>query len=400
MSDVTSADQADKSQFLPSGTIRAEDGRSPDAGKRQVSKSVMVSFLAIVILPFLAILAYNILATERFSATASFVVRSSATSSGGGDLLDTVTGSVSSGSTKSDSYIVRRYIESPDLVRLIDKEFDLVSVFGDPAIDRVQRLSADASFEKKVDYWSRRAISTYDHTTGILTLEIQAYTPEISAALANRVMEHIRDLVNDLSAAARESSLELSMSELAKAEKELRNAQDAIRDFRVANGISDPTQSAGQDGMLIHEINRQIVTEKANLAVMMDGVKEPGANVIRQQNRIDALEAQRDALRADIGDLDSDSGVVSANIMNGYETLVLDAEIAKMRYMTTYQSYESARLETVAQQRYLGVFSDPYVAEEARYPRRIVNTMIGFAGLFLFWGILCFIVGMIRDHRK
>ena len=384
-------------QTHPAGQIRAAVAGDAPARPRRLARLSLVLF---VLLPALLFGLYNLFAAERYASGASFVVRSVQAGQGSGDLLDSISGSVSAGSTKSDSYIVRRYLESADLMREIDREFDLQAIYGAPRGDVLQRLRADASFEEKLAYWQRRAHSSYDHTTGILTLEIQAFDPGEAERLAISVMERLRGLVNELSHSARETSLAHARAELAGAEVTLREAQQAIKRFRAEHGFADLTLSAGRDDMLISELNRQIIAESANLEVRRIDVRNPGPNITRLEQKIAALEGQRDQLLGDRGGDHGAARLVSAEEMGEYESLLLDVEIARTRYVSTLDGMESARRDAERQQRYLAVFSEPYATDRAQYPRRIINSAVTFLGLLAIWAIACFLIQMVRDHRK
>lgn len=385
--------------IAPAGRVRAAPAAKA-AGQIPRGRGIRMSFLALVLLPSLIFGLYNILAADRFAAGSSFVVRSMQSGQGGGDLLESITGSVSAGSTKSDSYIVRRYLESADLVREIDSEFGLETLYGGSRGDLLQRLRPEASFEDKLRYWQRRVRSTYDHTTGILTLEVQAFTADEAERVASAVMDKVRRLVNELSHSARESSLAYARAELAEAQAALLAAQEQLTGFRARNGFADPTMSAGHDDQLISELNRQIVTEKANLEVLSKNVSDPGPNIARLEQRIAALEGQRQQLMDERGGSGGEAGVVSADAMGDYESLLLGVEIARSRYVVTLEGMESARRDAERQQRYLAIFDHPYAADEAQYPRRIINSLVAALGLLVVWAIGCFLVQMVRDHRK
>lgn len=383
---------------VPAGRVRP----APDAGAGRGaprSRGLWLSFVLLVLAPALLFAAYSaLLAADRYSSSSSFVVRSMQSGQGGGDLLESITGSVSTGSTKSDSYIIRRYLESADLVRAIDGEFGMDALYGGGRGDIFQRLRHGASFEEKVEYWRRRARSSYDHTTGILTLEIQGFAPEEAEAVAVFVMDRIRSLINELSHAARETSLAYARGELAEAEGAMRGAQAELKAFRAASGLADLTSSAGHDDQLISELNRQIITERANLDVMQMNVSVPGPNITRLEQRIRALESQREQLLEERGG--SGGRVVSAEDMADYESLVLGVEIARTRYVAMLEGMQAARRDAERQQRYLAVFAEPYAADEARYPRRVIDALIAALGLLVAWAIGCFLLQMVRDHRK
>lgn len=384
---------------MPKGEIRPASDR-PRAVLLPWARARKLLLPALVLVPTLIYATYSLVATDRYASSISFVVRSSgAAQGGGGELLDSLTGSVSSGSTKSDSYIVRNFILSPDLVRLVDQQYDLTRLYGDPAIDWFQRLPQEASFEEKVDYWQKRVTASYDHTTGIIDLEVQAYDPAMAAAVTRTMMGHILDLVNNLSATARASTYDIAKEELGAAERFMRDTQGKMLDFRARTGIVDPAISAARDDELVRELNREIVTKKVSVDQLERTIKVPGPNVTQMRDTITSLETQRDALLKRMAD-ETGVAMVTAELMNEYEALALDFEIAKTRYARTLEGVENARRDSERHQRYMAVYSEPYAADEAAYPRRILNTLIVFVSSLLLVSIAGFLVGMVRDHRK
>lgn len=383
----------------PQGVLRkAPKSAARASRKNRLRDLLMNSFGAIVIVPTLIVGAYNVMATDRFAASSSFVVRSQSGSQGG-ELLDSISGSVSSGSTRSDSYIIRNYIQSADMVRLIDEEFGFQMLFGGKGIDLVQRLSQDANFEDKIDYWRSRVSTGFDHTTGILNLEVQAYSGGNAKNVADRVLEHVRELVNGLSLSAREQSYDFASKELALAEEMLRDAQQRLTLFRSETGITDPTISASRDDELIRELNREIISKKASLDQIRSSTQRPGANATALEGRIASLESQRTQLLESVGDAISGT-VITADLMSQYESILMDIEIGQSRYARMLESMEGARRDSDSQQRYLAVFEQPYVADEAEYPRRLLNILLTFIGLTMLYAIGRFVVAMIRDHIK
>lgn len=354
--------------------------------------------MAVVVLPVLLTALYNILATDRFAATSSFVVRSASTSGDGG-MLESLAGTVSAGSTKSDSYIIRHFIESPDLVRMIDEEFGFHALFGASRADVVQRLQPWASFEDKVSYWGRRAFSTYDNTSGILTLEVQAYSPQDAKAVADFVMARIEELVNDLTLTARTSSYEFARAELKAAEDELREAHNRMKAFRIENNIIDPEVSSQQDNLAIHELNLQISEQKVQLDGLLSSVAVEGPNVAALRRRIASLERQRDSLMQEVGP----NGLpVASNveILTEYAELEFEVELAANRYQSLREAEEAARQDAKHEQRYLATFTTPYLADRAEYPRRVLNILLALLAFSVLWAIGRFVVQMIRDHNQ
>ncbi len=382
----------------PKGRIRTARVENKGRSARFKMGRTAKSFLMVVVVPVLLSLAYNILATDRYSATASFVVRSASTTTDS-SMLDSISGSASSGSTKSDSYIVRHFIESPDLVRQVDEEFGLERLYGPERADPLQSLKSWMSFEDKVRYWRHRVFSTYDNTSGILTLEVQAYSPEEAKEVADFVMERISSLVNDLTLSARKSSYDFASAELKAAEADLRDAHNRMTKFRIENNIVDPEASYKQDNLAVHDLNMEISAKKVQLDEMLQTVEVEGPNITSLRRRIKALERQRDILMKEIGPngIDVTSNV---EILSRYAEHEFEVQMATQRYQSLLEAEELARQEAKHEQRYLAVFTTPYVAERAEYPRRVINVFLCAIFTTLFWAIGRFVIQMVKDHNQ
>ncbi len=139
---------------------------------------LLISFFIVFLIPsIICVSYYSFVASDRYAAGAGFVVRG-LKNSGPSDLISSFTGLTSAGSTTSDSYVIKKFIESPDLVRELDEELDLRAHYSNPSIDWVSRFNNQLSFEEFVEYWKWRSTTTYDSSTGIVSFEVQAFDPQ------------------------------------------------------------------------------------------------------------------------------------------------------------------------------------------------------------------------------
>lgn len=369
--------------------------------QRKRKWATIFSFFLLVVAPtVLGGLYYGMVATDRYATGASFVVRK-LEQSAAPDMLSSVTGFASSNSTTSDSYVIRNFLISPDLLRRLDEELDLREVYSAPDVDLLSRFNASRPFEDFVKYWPRRMKTSYDNTTGIVTFEVQAYDPETAVTLADTVLAATEQLVNALSEAARRDAVKLATSEVERAEEALRQVQADLREFRSVSGSIDLTTNARLDAELVAGLEERLTELKTRIAVLAQQVSPDAPSLKQMRSEASALEAELLARRAAVGGGNtSGDGGSTAEALARYESLQLEQTFAQQRFASALASLESARIDADRQQRYLAVFSRPALPEDAIYPLRVRDTFLIAISAFLIWAVGSLLVASVRDHMR
>jgi capsular polysaccharide transport system permease protein len=111
-----------------------------------------------------------------------------------------------------------------------------------------------------------------------------------------------------------------------------------------------------------------------------------------------ALRTQIAARRAAIGDNVGEAGTATAETLAEFEALQLQLTFAQQRYASALSSLENALMDADRQQRYLAIFSRPFMPEEAMYPLALRNVMLIVFGSFALWAISSLVAYAVRDH--
>jgi len=318
---------------------------------------------------------------------------------GGSDFLGAVTGLASTGSTTSDSYILLDYLKSRDLVEKLEREFPLRASFGKEDVDMLSRLDPSFEIERVVDYWQSRITTSFAPSTGIVKFEVEAFRPEDAQKLAALVLAHSKALVNDLSIRARRDALAHAEEEVARAETRLKQALDAVRQFRETQRSIDPLGDARAQTELIGGLERQLAELKARIAALRPSVSPNAPSLRSLMRQAEALEQQISAARegAAAGETGDDPARLSGQLAS-FETLEIERGFAQKAYASAFSSLEKARIEAGRQQRYLAVYSAPAIPQYPAYPRRLINSLLLLGGLCTAWGIGALIAYAVRDH--
>ncbi len=343
-------------------------------------------------------------AADQYHSTASFSVRSM-DSAQASDILGVFT-QASTGSTSSDSYVLLDYIRSEKMVQRLETQFDLDAVFGRRGLDFFYGLAGNLPIEEKVEYWRNMVDVSFDHTSGILNLEVKAFTPEDARAVAGFVVQESEKVINDLSLSARNEVLAASQQEVELAEERLARARAALQNFRAVSQEADPIEGAKLAAQLIATLEQRLVQLQTELQTALNQMGEDTPRIRVMRSEIESLEAQIEAERQRFGAgpaaKGSRNGPASSGVagrIQRYDVLETEREFAERTYTSALTSLERARMDVSGRQRYLAVFIEPTLSELSQYPSRIWNTILVFIACVFTWSLGAMAYYNIRDRN-
>lgn len=385
-----------------SNAVDQDRSRTPPAfgsGQRLRRRIIRLSFLLAVLVPT-AIVAtyYAFFATEQFASETRFAVRS-ATTNQAPDLMGLISGGGST-PTVADAYVVLDFVRSRRILDLLAAEIDYKALFSRSEADWWARLDPTLPMEDIIVYWRRMVSVGFDTTSQIMTIQVRAFTREDSLKLSTAILKQSEQLINDLSLRARADALRMAEQEVERMESRLRVARLAVRTFREERQELDPRKKAEARQMIIETLQSQLTSARAKLQAQRQQLSENAPSVVYQANLITALEKQIDEERKRIADSGDDTAADSTigGLIADYEALTIDREFAEKAYLSAMASLERVRLDAARQQRYLATIVPPALPDDALYPRRILNTLIVFIGMFCLWGLTVLIGLAVRDH--
>ena len=171
------------------------------AGPKRARWKMLLAVICIV-LPSSTVGAYEFgVAADQYVSQFAFVVREQTpmmmepnsvmpSLAGGNPLLEMI----------EDSEVVKRYIESPQILMDLQDKFSLPAVYGMPRGDWWSRMDTNGSRETKLRYWDDMVTPYFDISSGIITVQVRAFTPHDAAMVAAEVLAASEALVNRMSA--------------------------------------------------------------------------------------------------------------------------------------------------------------------------------------------------------
>lgn len=371
---------------------------------RRRHRIVAVSFLFAVALPVFLWTSYLYMrAADQYASTVGFAVRKQDTSSA----LELLGGfSDLSGTSSRDTDILYEFLQSQKLVGDLEAEIGLSKMWSKPGTswlslssDPIFAFDADGSIEDLVEYWRKMVKISYDSGAGLLEVRAKAFDPGDATLIAQKLFERSSDMINELSAIAREDAIRYAREDLNEAVERLTDARQAMTKFRNENQMIDPKVDIQTQATLLGSLQQELARERVNIDLLRDTTRENDPRIISAQRRIEVLEQQMAIERQKVGIGSREGGEAFSALMDQYEALSVTREFAERSYTAALAAFDAANAESRRKTRYLAAYVEPTLAETARYPERGHLVIYFSVFLGLMWVIGVLVAYAVKDRR-
>ncbi len=351
--------------------------------------------LTCVLLPTLVVFLYLALfASNMYLAETKFAIRSQNQQQS----LDMLSTFFRSGSSSlSDSYILQKYIASPDMIAKVDARLHIREHYADKAHDIWYRLTANPTQDELLRYWGWAVTPTFDPDTSIMSVQVKAFTPQMAQAICQAILDASEELVNAMNARARTDAISLAQLEVTRAEERIRAANEAMRRYRERTVILDPQAVASGLYGLVNQLEGEITKTTAELAEATTYMQADSPRVVMLRNRLEVLQKQLQAEKARLASQMQGDRPLSA-LVSEFQSLTLEEEFAQKQLTSAMASLETARVQAESKTLYVESFQKPIVPDESLYPRPVIFSLIFMLAAAVLLGLVSLIVAAIREH--
>ena len=356
-------------------------------------------FIWIVVVPTIFVsIYYGFITSDVYVSEAKYALRSNEQTPLTSGMLDSILTGGSVGSTHEDATIVKDYILSHDMLEKLDARLSIRKHYESDDIDRLSRLDPDASDEDFLEYYRKMVGVSIDSSTNITTLSIRAFDPVIAKQMAKTIIELSEDLVNRLSERIVEDTLHFARNEVDEAEDSVRKADDALTTFRSKTQSIDPGKETSAVLDIVTGLERQLAEARTQLTEARSFMQKDSTQVKILGNKVKALEKQVTDERGRLASEGASNDYTK--LIEQYQPLVLEQDLARQRYKSALTSLELARAEAQRKQRYLLPFVQPKIPDEAVEPKRFKAILTFFIALCLIYAISGLSWAAIKDHMR
>lgn len=345
----------------------------------------------------LAILYFAVFAVDRYVSSAQAVVRQA-----GSDSQAAIPGLALmiagvNPTSREETLYLREFIISTDMLGVLESELNWRAHFTKQRQDPIYWISEGTSREDALVFFRRMVQAHYDELTGLLSVEVQALTPEFAEQVLQTILAESDRFVNGLSQGMAHDQLRFAETELLLARKTYEEKKQVMLHFQTDSKLLNAQASAESRAIIIGTLEADLTRERASLKGLLSSLSANTPQVRQQKIRISALEQQ---LEAEKRTLLSSGGSGKLNVVaSHYRNLEIDVGIAEETYKASMAAVENARIEASKKIRSLVKVVNPNMPDAPVYPNRIYNLFTLLLGLLLIYGITRFVLATIEDHR-
>jgi len=376
----------------------------PIAGRARMKRrhwGLVGSFFLMVLAPLVAAVFYLwIVAEDQYVSTVGYTVRSQEGSSAN-DLLGGLA-SFAGTSTASDNDILYEFIQSQEMVEVIDAQLDLRGHYSRHwPVDRAFSLWPDASLEDLVWYWQRVVSISYDSASGLTEVQVVGFDAEMAQAVTRAIVAESQTRINALNAQARADAMSYAQADLGEAIERLKSARESLTEFRTRTQIVDPNADIQGRMGVMNNLQQQLAEALIEYDLLRASAQEGDPRLKKARQRIDVIRDRIAIERQTFTSTSTENGGVGEDypsLISEFERLTVDLEYGEAIYRAGLTALEVARDAAARQSRYLAIYIKPTRAEDSQYPQRFI--LAGLIGLFLMlgWSVMTLIYYSIRDR--
>ena len=360
-------------------------------------RAILKTLATVVGVPTLvAAIYYGLIASDVYVSEARFAIRS-ATGTSTASGLSALLASPVLQTSGQDSQVVIDYSASNDMLDRLRERVDLVAHYSDGKVDPLSRLDPEATRQELLEYYRDRVSIERESAGDVMKVRVRAFDPQTAQRIASLVIELNEDLVNRLSNRMEEDAIATARQEMERAAERVRRTAKDINRFQTANDSLSPADESAALFGRISGIETRITETRAELSEKLAYMRESSADVVVLKNRLNALERQLRIERGRVTGTGGGAGTLGT-LIESFQPLVLEQEMAQQQYAVALASLESARVDAQLKKQYLVTFVEPSFPDAATEPERLIKTVTVAVFAFLAYLVGGLLWSALRDH--
>lgn len=350
----------------------------------------------VIILPMALLIIYlAIFSQPRFMSESKVAIKRSDDLASNSVNFGLLLGAINPSSVE-DALYLKEYINSPDMLAVLDKQLNFREAFSQSGLDFLHHLSPDETAEKFLRYYRERISVTYDDKAGLLAIRTQGFTPEFALNFNKAVLKESERFINELSHRIARDQLTFAEKEMEKSRSRLNNSKTELLAYQNSNNVLDPEAQALAASSLVNTLMGQKIQMEAELRTLLTYLRDDAAQVVSVRNAIASMQAQ----------IDNEKGKITAPQGDKLNRMAVEFEEIRSRvtfdnelYKLALTSIEKTRVEAARKLKVLSVISSPQQPQESTFPQIPYLIACWLLVCCLMFGTLKLLLAVIEDHR-
>lgn len=351
--------------------------------------------LVFFLMPLSIIIIYvTCFANEKYRSNSSYMIRDlSANESLGVDLG--IFGTSASSQTQ-DANIVVEYLRSMDMLKKLDRRFNLKAYYGSDKTEPLERLYWFATQEDLLELYRKNLSIVPDELTGLTHIAFESTDPERAATILRFLLDAGETFLNQLNRQRAEKKIAFAQSQLEQNKTKLDAAIAVLESFQNEHRLVDPSADVAIKNNIIANIETSIVERTAEYNQLISYMSRDSIDALKLQKQIDELKTALDKTKSKLSGADPKR---LNDLLFEYQKLKNEVDFATEVYKKTLVQYEASRIEAMQQSKIFEVIAAPHLPDGSVYPKRLRIILTSFLIILGIYKITRLVLAVVKDHK-
>ncbi len=372
--------------------------KKPEKNKIKFKKRKNNNFIfGLVITFFLTGFYYYGIGRKRYFVLSDVVVRKAGNDASTNLSLTSLLGGGNKSSLEDAKYL-RTYLESPQVLEDLKKEFNFKKEYAKTFPDFYPGLQMNASREKEYQTFRKQISIILNESTGIIRINTLGFTPNATYKLNKFLIKKAETFTNKLSQDVFKEQYEFAKNEARQNSQKLKKASFELQKFQQSNKTLDLQSYGVATSNFINILESELVNLKIKYsALKREFIDQNAPEIISIKGQIEDLELQI---------ANEKDSLVSENGKNLDEKIArlfeLNAELnfANDLYKASLAAAENTRLESLKRARFIAIISNPTIPEDQWQYWRHKGFLSTISIIFVAFSIFKFFLGLSDSERN
>lgn len=362
-----------------------------DQEKNIISILVHKLLLFVLVPTSLAGMYFALFAPTYYESESKFIIQNNKEQS----MVQGFIGGFTQGALQSDPYIIEQFIHSRDLLKILIENYNFLEKQGKHDSSWSKLIKSDKKFEELFIFYKKRINVSYDSTSSILTLRVQAPKATDAQYLAKVILEKSEKMVNHLSQRAYEDRVSFAQSELLKAESKLTESKKAFLAFQNNIHEVNPLEKVQSILKIRNHLEFQLAELKTDLIERQYTQSLDSFECQALERKISAVKEQ---IHLENEKLISAKSPSLNTAISKQESLLIAKEFSENLYQLALGELEKARVDAGSKNRYLVTISSPSLPDKLAEPKVVKSTLTFFIFSLILLVIGSLSLSALREH--
>lgn len=352
-------------------------------------------FCAALVASALAGVYWGVVASDRYVSEARVIIQR--TDLNGGASMDfSSLLSMGTGTSRADQLLMRDHLLSLDMLRKLEADLKLREHFSTHG-DWLSRLwDEQAPLEEFMPYFHSRVTVELDEYAGVLSVKAQAYTPEMSRAIAAAMVAEGERTMNAIGHALAQEQVAFLETQVQSTSRRAQQARAALLEFQNRKGLVSPQATAENVTAIVNRLEAQLAELQTRRTGMLGYLQPDNANVVELGLQIDAVQRQ---ISAEKSRLTAPGGKTLNATVEEYGRLEMEAKFAQEVFQSSLVALEKGRVEATRTLKKVSVLQSAGLPEYPLQPRRLYSFIVFTITALLLAGVLQLLSAIVKDHQ-